>query len=217
MVKEHISEIKETKDGCFVTICKTCNNLKIHKTKGSAKRGLNKDCKKCTYSRRKEKLSASYKIIFDEVENKWCSTCPSCNSIQKYTRFDHAKSSEINGWSCKKCSNSSSNKSIGDNIRIYNKFKKMAIRRGIEFNLSIEQFNDLLNESNLKCFYSGIELTTKYNNCTLSLDRTDNSIGYILGNVKIVHTMVNMMKRHYSEIDFIDMCRKISNHYIITI
>ena len=127
MVKETILEIKQDNDGYFLTKCPSCSIDRKHTSKGSAKRSLNKDCNKCFYDKKRKKLSETYSIVFDETENKWCSSCPSCNSIQKYTRFDHAKSSKINGWLCKKCSNSSNNSHIGDEERIYNKFKKSSI------------------------------------------------------------------------------------------
>ena len=60
--------------------------------------------------------------------------------------------------------------------------------RGHDFNLSFSEFKSL--KQRKKCFYTGITLTDE----SRSLDRIDNSIGYVKGNVVACHTTVNQLK-----------------------
>jgi hypothetical protein len=47
---------------------------------------------------------------------------------------------------------------------------------------------------------------------TASLDRIDNSKGYNKGNAQWVHKTINMMKRDFSENEFIELCRLVSEY-----
>lgn len=51
----------------------------------------------------------------------------------------------------------------------------------------------------------------EYGNCTASFDRIDSSEGYTQGNVQWVHTMVNMCKNKYPQVDFIQMCKAVAD------
>lgn len=66
--------------------------------------------------------------------------------------------------------------------------KQSACDRNKEFNLSITSIKNLLKAK--KCFYTGLPLSTN----TLTVDRVDNSKGYIKGNVVACHIKVNLLK-----------------------
>jgi hypothetical protein len=98
----------------------------------------------------------------------------------------------------------------GDYFRI---MKEGAKRRKLQFDITIEYISNLLKSQKFKCKLSGLDITTSYNRKvkeqTASLDRIDNSKGYIEGNVQWVHRDVNWMKQDFQEEYFFDLCKRI--------
>lgn len=82
-------------------------------------------------------------------------------------------------------------------------------RKPIEFDISIEYLWETFKQQNGKCKYSNLPID--FRSKTASCDRIDSSLGYIEGNVQWLHKDVNMMKRHYSEKYFFEICNKITN------
>jgi hypothetical protein len=97
--------------------------------------------------------------------------------------------------------------------------KANATKRNIEWALSADYLWDLLVKSNHKCALSGLDISlgklldskVDYHMKTASLDRIDNSKGYVKGNVQWLHKHVNIMKNIHSEDYFISLCSLISN------
>lgn len=90
-----------------------------------------------------------------------------------------------------------------------------AIRRGIYFNLTIDDVWDLYEKQEKKCALTGWEIGFASNtDQTASLDRIDSSQGYIEGNVQWVHKDVNKAKNIYSQEYFIKMCQDIASNTI---
>ena len=68
-----------------------------------------------------------------------------------------------------------------------------------------------------KCAYSGLDIFFSRDNIehtmgeyTASLDRVDNSLGYIVGNVQWLHKRINIMKGNMQEREFLDFCEAIT-------
>lgn len=108
---------------------------------------------------------------------------------------------------------------------IFTQIKANASTRGLQFDLDLNFLENLLEVQNFKCAISGLpisgptELFVKdkkchYNrkNTTISLDRIDNSSGYIKGNVQWVHKQVNIMKGTLKDEHFITLCKIISEY-----
>lgn len=94
----------------------------------------------------------------------------------------------------------------------FSHIKYSAIKRGLEFSISIEYTWNLYVKQDGKCFYTKKELDLKTRNSgpmTASLDRIDSSKGYVEGNVVWVHKDVNIMKNQYSHNYFISLCQLI--------
>lgn len=87
-------------------------------------------------------------------------------------------------------------------------------RNAVEINITKEYAWNIYLKQNKKCALSGIELLIhndqKIN--TASIDRIDNSLGYVENNIQWVHKHINRMKGIYSQNYFIEICDKISKH-----
>lgn len=85
----------------------------------------------------------------------------------------------------------------------YRSWKKGAEKRGIEWSLDI----DYLKSLPLKCFYTNELLTFEVKKInTISLDRVDNSKGYVVGNVVFCCWYINEMKSDYTLREFLQYC-----------
>ncbi len=89
-----------------------------------------------------------------------------------------------------------------------------AQKRNLEYSVSTEYLWDLYLKQNKKCALSGIDITIlptdNGNGQTASLDRIDNSKGYIVGNVHWVHKDINIMKCDHSVQDFHYYCDRVA-------
>ncbi|MEM4258047.1 MAG: hypothetical protein QXL17_02705 [Candidatus Thermoplasmatota archaeon] len=124
---------------------------------------------------------------------------------------------------CVQCGGEQKYKGIGDLSASYvNSVQLGARERNLEFNVSLEYLWALYNDQNRKCALSGMDITldpqysTHYRQDeksvtqTASLDRIDNNLGYIEGNVQWLHKKVNLMKNSYNQEEFVDLCELIS-------
>lgn len=112
--------------------------------------------------------------------------------------------------SCKSCAALS----LSFEKSYYNKIKRRAEKAGFEFNISFEYFLSIFNK---KCSISGEDIHfgkhwTKLSEQTASLDRIDNSKGYVVGNIQWVHKDINFMKGKLTLHRFLELCHKINNN-----
>lgn len=195
--------------GRFWADC-TCGKTLSFASKAGALNMLSRgSCRYCKKDYRSIK-DASFGV-YRRDDGRWCCKCSGCDAEQAYTRKDHAKQSAVSDWQCKKCvakaKGFSNNMPVGDEARIYNKFKKSAYKRGLEWRISQdEMFSGFCGVCNL----TGWPISIAYAEQTASLDRIDSSKGYVAGNIQWVHTMVNMTKNKYNEAEFIGMCKAIA-------
>lgn len=103
----------------------------------------------------------------------------------------------------------------------YTMLKFGAQKRNLEFNVSQEYLWNLFINQNKTCALSGlpINLSTKtkqgspdYSLFTASLDRIDNTIGYVEGNVQWVHKELKRLRGSYSITDFIELCILVADY-----
>ena len=91
--------------------------------------------------------------------------------------------------------------------------KHRAKKKGIEFNLTIDDLEALYSNQSGKCFYSGLHMPLiedrKY---VVSIDRIDSNVGYVLSNVVLVCTIINSMKNDLSVVEFGDIIEILHNH-----
>lgn len=93
-----------------------------------------------------------------------------------------------------------------------------AIRRGIEFQISREFGEKLLENQNNKYAISGIEITigrrmdSRKHNTTASLDRINSNLPYVENNVQWIHKQINIMKNTLTDQELINWCKIITEH-----
>jgi len=200
------TDLIKFKDNKYYCSCK-CGSEIASKHKSILIRVLKKgSCKKCF----KFEKSKSTSDLYKNENDKWCKKCSSCGKEQCYTRKSHAQNSINADYKCKKCSNSSKNKHIGDFQRVFNKYKKQAISRNIFWNLTVE---DLKNIYTGKCELSNQNISISYKNTTASLDRIDSKKDYTKDNIQWLHKDINMLKNKYEQSYFIQMCKLVANKW----
>lgn len=95
-------------------------------------------------------------------------------------------------------------------LKYFSSVRHSSIRRGLDFDLTIEYISDLLEKQKFKCALSGLPIYLKNKkDKTASLDRIDSSKGYVVGNVQWLHKKVNNLKSDYSDYEFVVLCGKI--------
>ena len=207
---ERIKKVK----GAYEARCVSCEKVLSFSAKNSAVRMLNrKTCRNCKRDYRA--LNNEEINIYQNDDQKWCSVCSGCGKEQAYTRKDHAKQSSHADWQCRKCVQQakgfSENLPVGNEKRVYNKFKKAAFSRNLDFNLTQEEF---YKDFNGVCSLTGWKIDLSYSNPTASVDRIDNDKGYIKGNIQWVHVSVNMSRGKKDLKDFIKMCEAVAKYKI---
>lgn len=97
--------------------------------------------------------------------------------------------------------------------KYFGRVKKSAEKRGLEFNISIEDAHSIFINQNGTCSLSGIPIYfgDSKNPDTASLDRIDSGTGYNLRNIQWVHKDLNKMKNEYNQDYFIEMCGSVWN------
>lgn len=101
-----------------------------------------------------------------------------------------------------------SGKYLGNSIR-------GALSRGFEWNLTIEEIEDVFSKQVFCCAYTGLEVKfdTVLKNQTASIDRINSKEGYFKENIQIVHKDINFMKQDFSNDEFIKYCILIAEKY----
>jgi hypothetical protein len=96
--------------------------------------------------------------------------------------------------------------------------KNSAKCRNIPMEVTPEYLNTIWDEQKHKCALTGLDLIMKAKSKTdtpwsntASLDRKNSSVGYVIGNVRWVHPVINMMKNHFSDETFISMCNRVTS------
>ena len=95
----------------------------------------------------------------------------------------------------------------------WHKLRDGAQNRGIGWRLTLKDFTKMLAE-NPYCALSGRKLSYRLGDMNkASLDRIDSKKAYELGNVQIVTTIANMVKREYLQEDIIALAKDIAKHH----
>jgi len=105
------------------------------------------------------------------------------------------------------------------NAAFFNRIRKGAKKRDVEFNITPKDIWELFIKQNKKCAYTGMELylpidDTESKNRTASLDRIDSDKDYERGELQWIHKRINWLKSAFSEEEFFYWIEKIYNYRI---
>lgn len=96
-------------------------------------------------------------------------------------------------------------------------YKRNAVKRKLEWNLSIEDVIEVYEKQDKKCALTGTKLTfgrIRYRiETNASIDRIDNSKGYSKDNIQIVLKSVNIIRGTMSIDDFVNLCHEVVNNW----
>lgn len=96
---------------------------------------------------------------------------------------------------------------------LISKIKDSSRRKGYRLEVSVteDDIRTQLEEQEYKDYYTGLPLSDKCSE--ISVDRIDNELGYIPGNICFTCWEVNRMKRDMEIDKFIELCSQVANHF----
>ena len=155
----------------------------------------------------------------NNIRVKCMCTCGLTKNVLAYKLVRHQTTG------CFKCTNVGQNnwrwKGYEDISGTYlQSMKDDAAARGLKFDINLKYLWNLYEKQERKCSLSGIPIEFGTHNKarkmsiirTASLDRIDSSKGYVKGNLQWVHKDINMMKNHYNQKYFIEICKKVATN-----
>lgn len=107
---------------------------------------------------------------------------------------------------------------------IFKLAKRRATKLNREFSITLDDVLQIFKVQDGKCAYTGWPLDISRNQTGrkvghetrikhASLDRLDNTKGYVLGNVQMVCARVNLMKSTLNEHEFIGLCKAVAQKF----
>lgn len=181
------------------------------------KQGSTKQCINCRHNSSRRQLEGcrfGNLLVIKNIDNKKCECLCDCGKTKIVHRRD-LMFNKTKSCGCKQYlvgKESPHWKGHGEipkhrwNVIISN-----AKKRNIEFDVSLEYVWNLFLKQERKCVLSGLEIyfskSSRDEDFTASLDRIDNSKGYIEGNVQWLHKDINLMKGTHKQEYFVELCR----------
>lgn len=151
--------------------------------------------------------------------------CPDCAGGITYRWPSQLKIANQRNSVCKSCRTTRANKSRKRNAQKENNpawkgykgvgykwFSKYFERsnRKRTGDITIQDAYNKLESQNFKCALTGIPLEWSEHS-GMSIDRIDSKREYEIDNIQIVHKDINLMKNHFNQEYFIEMCKKVAN------
>lgn len=164
-------------------------------------------------------------------------TCRKCGEIKGLFNFDKDKTKKLGvGSICKPCASINSRAYYIKNAThiksrvseysntytplhrrdVISRLKNLCTKargRSKEFSLVDQDLLDLWEKQQGLCAYTKLPLFAAANQLnTVSLDRIDSSIGYVVGNIQLVCAAINKMKQEYPEEVFLLFCHSVAQN-----
>lgn len=168
--------------------------------------------------------SKNVSTIVREGSRKFTKECPECFSRHPFRSKPAAKRAEKLGTLCKSCSakrnfkkyNGEVKEEFGVRISWLKTYQTGAKGRGLVFDICAKDIRELFDEQEGLCALSGqpIQLpkNSKYSTVTASIDRIDNTKGYLKDNIQLVHKKINMLRGSLEVDEFISLCKMVSEY-----
>lgn len=172
-----------------------------------------KVCSKC-----KKELPLNHFTKEKCKKDGYCSLCKDCAKLQRKERKEYIQQYQenhkeerqqylINYYLLNKEKRQNYNNNNKERFRIarkindhkphnrYKLYQRNAEIRGIEFNISLEEFDRI---TQLPCYYCGEIQKDEFDYCFSGIDRVDSNQGYVLSNIVPCCNMCNKMKLNYT-------------------
>nr|QBK94028.1 MAG: uncharacterized protein LCPAC406_03420 [Pithovirus LCPAC406] len=200
--------------------CKKLKDVSQYSSRSHASDGLRPQCKEC------EKCVRD-KINYPRQEcgTKQCFTCKVVKDVKEFWSRKRHKDGLNSSCNICRITRQAENKSTLDQFlhEIFVRSKKDAGYRDLDFGICERDLVNLFNDQNGLCPGTDYKLQFKQNYdpenkdrihldnyFNISLDRIDNDIGYIKGNIQLVTMGYNQIKGSLKEEFLFDICQKIS-------
>lgn len=176
------------------------------------------NCDKC--KKRFQRESRYYRFQLKKGQTEFfCSKKCSGTSKSQLKRLYKTSISKTNRENLRKWNKINHQKDEFTPFRLFmNHVKKRKKTFNREYDIDHEYLKGLYDSQNGICPISGIKMHLKDTSSgpkrfdQASLDRIDNSMGYIKGNVRFICLMANYMRnRKFSDYDMIDICKDVSD------
>lgn len=158
----------------------------------------------------------------------WVCLCAGCDSLTTIRTCELPKR-DCCPTCCMSRSAAKRRRDCGDLTgTIYGLLRRLATtghrkKRGIVFDVSQEYLWSLFTDQGCRCAMTGLPISMgcrstrsvhgiSYLGRTASLDRIDSSVGYVPGNVRWVHKVVNVMRSDMTDEEFVNWCRLVAAH-----
>lgn len=151
-------------------------------------------------------------------ETKTCSTCKTEKPLNAFTKSKAQKTGYM-GY-CKACNTERNKRYRKDEAtleracsRVFSYLSRRVKEKGYQLDFDAKFLEELYKKQNGKCSFTGdpLELGSGSRR-TLSVDRTNSSLGYLKENVTLVTWEVNNCKQDLSVEEFRELCRKVLLH-----
>lgn len=158
-----------------------------------------------------EEVSNKFKILLydDTTRPNILVKCPYCeNSIS--TKPNKLITGHTKSCGCTANARRKGTKNISSTF--WSRLIQHAKSRNLDIDITIQDLEELLIKQDFKCALSGIQIKVGYGSLkkkdevTGSVDRIDNSKGYIKGNIQFVHKDINWMKQDFEQSIFLEYC-----------
>ena len=146
--------------------------------------------------------------------------CNNCNERKAITRYE-LKKQRWRARECLDCRSAGKRKRLSNSPHLYisNLYTQLAYRRREthDYEITREYLYGLYERQKGICAYSGVAMTnikdgTGYHLSNISIDRIDNTKGYLEGNIALVCLACNMMKYTLDLKDMKNWCKMITQH-----
>ena len=169
-----------------------------------------------------EKFGMWTVLYYDKIKKSYNCLC-SCGNIS-FVQIGHLKAGNSKSCGClsgkKTAERISKDGYTAQYNHFYNQYKISAAKRGYSFELSKEEFTNLINSN---CFYCGLTPTNKGVDKKLKfkntidfkwngIDRKNNSIGYISSNCTTCCKFCNMFKSTMDADEWLSHVKRIATH-----
>lgn len=166
-------------------------------------------------ARRQEILIKKHSL---EPGTKVCARCGEVKELEEFHRNKVLKDGR-NSY-CKVCDSRLTkeyhSRSPEDRLKMsLNTARGTARRKGLPFEVTIDQMVNMWEAQDGRCFYTRVPMTFGGSNTpeSVSIDRVDSSKGYVVDNIVLCGTYVNRMKNEFSVEEFVHWCRLVVEHH----